>query len=150
MQIVEISRRECSELLTRVSTGRLACSLDNQPYVVPVSFAYDDGYIYIFSTLGRKIEWMRANPKVCLQVGEIGNRSNWTSVVITGTYKELPELQYAAERERARQKLAEYAQWWQIPLAERREKISDLAIESIFFRIDIESMTGLRAMPETG
>jgi hypothetical protein len=44
--------------------------------------------------------------------------------------------------------LAEHSKWWRIPLAERREKISDLAIETVFFRIDIASMSGLRAIPE--
>ena len=46
------------------------------------------------------------------------------------------------------EQLAEYSKWWRIPLAERREKISDLAIETVFFRIDIASMSGLRAIPE--
>ncbi len=35
MRIVPISDQECSELLKRVSLGRLACAMDNQPYVVP-------------------------------------------------------------------------------------------------------------------
>ena len=87
MRIVGISQAECGELLKRVSIARLACSLDNQPYVVPVSFAYEPGHIYIFSTVGTKIKWMRQNPKVCLQADESGNWSNWTSVVVTG---ELP------------------------------------------------------------
>ncbi len=41
MRISPISQNECSELLKRVSVGRLACSLDNQPYVVPVRFSYE-------------------------------------------------------------------------------------------------------------
>ena len=97
MKIVEISHDECKELLNRVSVGRLACSLENQPYVVPVCFAYEPEYLYVFSTLGQKIKWMRQNPKVCLQVDEIGNRSNWTSVVVNGTYVELCEPQYTAK-----------------------------------------------------
>lgn len=68
MRIVPASDQECQELLERVSFGRLACALDNQPYVVPVAFAYEPGSIYVFSTAGKKIEWMRQNPKVCLQV----------------------------------------------------------------------------------
>ena len=46
------------------------------------------------------------------------------------------------------EKLAQYSEWWRTPLAQRREETSDLAIESLFFRIDIESMSGLRATPE--
>jgi hypothetical protein len=33
-------------------------------------------------------------------------------------------------------------------MAERREQTSDLLIEPVFFRIDIESMSGLRGIPE--
>jgi uncharacterized protein len=148
MRIIPISQQECSELLKRVSIGRLACSLDDQPYVVPVTFLYEPGCIYIFSTLGKKIKWMRKNPKACLQADEIGNRSNWTSVIATGTYLELREPQYAAQREYALERLAQYSQYWKNPLAERREQTGDLSIEPVFFRIDIGSMSGLRAIPE--
>jgi nitroimidazol reductase NimA-like FMN-containing flavoprotein (pyridoxamine 5'-phosphate oxidase superfamily) len=150
MRIIPISQQECSELLQRVSIARLACSLDGQPYVVPVALAYEPGYIYIFSTHGKKIEWMRQNPKVCLQADEIGHRSNWVSVIVTGTYQELDKVQYPSEREHAVEKLAQFSEWWKTPLAERREGTSDLAIEPVFFRIDIGSMSGLRAVPEPG
>jgi nitroimidazol reductase NimA-like FMN-containing flavoprotein (pyridoxamine 5'-phosphate oxidase superfamily) len=53
---------------------------------------------------------MRHNPKVCMQVDEIGSRSNWTSVVVDGTYLELREPQHAAEKERAREQLRQSAE----------------------------------------
>jgi hypothetical protein len=148
MRIVAISKEECIELLERVSIGRLGCSLGDQPYVLPVAFSYEPDSIYISSTLGKKINWMRQNPRVCLQVDEIGNRRNWLSVIVTGTYLELREPHYTAQREHARELLAQYSHCWQTALAERREQTSDLSMETIFFRIDIESMSGLRALPE--
>jgi hypothetical protein len=148
MRIIAMSQQECRELLTRVSIGRLGCSLDDQPYVVPVGFSYEPDYIYIFSTLGKKIKWMRQNPKVCLEADEIGNRSNWLSVIVTGTYLELREPQYTAQLEHALEQLEQYSEWWRNPLAQRREQTSDLSIETVFFRIDIGSMSGLRTMPE--
>jgi len=148
MRIVAISKEECIETLERVSIGRLGCSLSDQPYVVPVAFSYEPDSIYIFSTVGKKINWMRQNPKVCLQVDEIGNRRNWLSVIVTGTYLELSEPQYTAQREHALELLAQYSHYWQTALAERREQTGDLSIEPVFFRIDIESMCGLRALPE--
>ena len=148
MRIIAMSQQECKELLKRVSIGRLGCSLDDQPYVVPVGFSYEPDYIYIFSTLGKKIKWMRKNPKVCLQADEIGNRSNWLSVIVTGTYLELREPQYTAQLEHALEQLEQYSEWWRNPLAQRREQTSDLSIETVFFRIDIGSMSGLRTMPE--
>lgn len=148
MRIVEISHKECAELLDRVSVGRLACALDNQPYVVPVCFKYEPESLYAFSTLGKKIEWMRQNPKVCVQADEIGSRSNWMSVVINGTYLELQEPEYMAEKEHAKEQLGQFSQWWKIPIAERRENTSDLSIEPVFFRVEIVSMSGLRSIPE--
>lgn len=147
MRIIPVPQAECVELLQRISLGRLACSLNDQPYVVPVAFSYASDAIYIFSTLGKKIKWMRQNPKVCLQADEIGTQSNWTSVIVTGTYLELSEPQYTAQREHALAQLAQNSAWWQNPLAERREQTSDLAMDPVFFRIDIASMSGLRAMP---
>ena len=43
-------------------------SRNNEPYVVPMYFAYETDYLCGLSTFGRKIEWMRANPKVCVKV----------------------------------------------------------------------------------
>jgi nitroimidazol reductase NimA-like FMN-containing flavoprotein (pyridoxamine 5'-phosphate oxidase superfamily) len=148
MRIIAMSQQECRELLKRVSIGRLGCSLDDQPYVVPVGFSYEPDYIYMFSTLGKKIKWMRQNPKVCLQADEIGNRSNWLSVIVTGTYLELREPQYTAQLEHALEQLEQYSEWWRNPLAQRREQTRDLSIETVFFRIDIGVMSGLRTMPE--
>ncbi len=148
MQINKISQQQCGQLLNRASVGRLACALDNQPYVVPVSFAYEPDYIYIFATLGKKIEWMRQNPKVCLEVDEIENHMNWISVIVTGTYLELREPEFAAQREHAKELLGQNAQWWLTPLAGRRKQSDDLSIKPVFFRINIESVSGLRALPE--
>jgi uncharacterized protein len=148
VRIIPISKKECTDLLERVSIGRLACSLDNQPYVVPVCFAYEANRIYVFSTFGKKIKCMRQNPRVCLQADEIGSRSNWISVVVDGSYLELREPQYAAEQQHALELLGQYSQWWDTPLAQRREQKSDQSIQTVFFRIDIESVSGLRAVPE--
>jgi uncharacterized protein len=150
MRIVAIPPQECNDLLSRVSIARLACSVGDQPYVVPVGFAYEPGFLYVFSTLGKKIEWMRQNPKVCVQVDEIGSPSNWLSVVVTGTYVELREPQYTVQREHARELLGKNTAWWETPVVERREQINDISIAPVFFRIDVDSMSGLRAIPEAG
>jgi uncharacterized protein len=75
MEISEMTTEECSLLLTRASVGRLGCSFENQPYVVRINFAYDSGYLYVFSTFGQKVKWMRANPKVCVQTDQIQSES---------------------------------------------------------------------------
>ena len=99
-------------------SGPTGLFLENQPYVVPICFVYEPEHLYVFSTLGQKIKWMRQNPKVCLQKQTSGSRYNWTSVVLNGTFVELRE---SAEKEHARERLAKFSDWWQTSLAERRE-----------------------------
>ncbi|HUJ95789.1 MAG TPA: pyridoxamine 5'-phosphate oxidase family protein [Terriglobales bacterium] len=144
----EMSRKECAEILSRVALGRLGCALDDQPYVVPVFFAYEGDDIYVLSTLGQKIEWMRANPKVCIQVDEILGEAQWASVIVNGNYQELPEPQFKDERAHARKLLEKRHRWWQAAMAERQLRSGDSLITPLFFRIRIEAMTGLRAAAE--
>jgi len=149
MMINEIAENECRAVLARASMGRLGCSLDNQPYVVPIYFAYEPNYVYILSTFGQKIEWMRVNPRVCIEIDEITSQSQWVSVIANGCYQELPEPQYAAEREHARKLLEKRYQWWLNALAERELKSSDGLTAPLFFCIHIDSMTGLCARAES-
>jgi len=149
MIINEMTETECGAFLANASLGRLGCSFDNQPYVVPVYFAYEPDYIYVLSTFGRKIEWMRANPKVCVEVEEIENQSQWMSVIVSGRYQELPEPQYTDERKHAEKLLGKRHQWWQNALGERQVKLGEDLIDPLFFRICVDSMTGLRAVDES-
>ena len=148
MEINEMTGKECSALLERASLGRLGCSCENKPYVVPINFAYEDGYLYAFSTFGQKVKWMRANPKVCVQMDEIQNQSEWGSVIVNGEYEELPEPQYTAERKSASSLLAKRYHWWLNALGERQMRIAENSIEPVFFRIRIQSVSGLRATEE--
>lgn len=110
--------------------------------------AYESDYIYVFATLGKKIEWMRTNPKVCVQVDEIRSEADWASVIANGEYEELPDPQFAKEREHARALLQKHHHWWLNALAERRIQMRDQEITPVFFRIRVNSVTGLRGMPE--
>jgi len=62
---------EMEGLLSRALIGRLGTCRSNQPYVVPMCFIYYNGKIYFHcASKGRKIENMKANPRVCFQVDE--------------------------------------------------------------------------------
>jgi uncharacterized protein len=149
MLINEMTQPECNDFLSRASFGRLGCSLNDQPYVVPIYLAYETGYVYALSTLGQKIEWMRKNPQVCVQVDEIASDTQWVSLIANGRYQELTEPQYTDERDHARKLLEKRHRWWRTAMAERQLKSGDHLIEALIFRISIESMTGLRAFDET-
>ena len=152
MLIHEMTEDECRTALERVSFGRLACARDNQPYVLPIYFSYDGkhihgfsapGQIYGFSTLGQKIEWMRSNPLVCLEIDERTSHHQWMSVVVSGRYEELPDTpEFGYERVQAHEVLQTRAMWWEpaYVATEHREQLTP-----IFYRIHITQMTGRRA-----
>jgi nitroimidazol reductase NimA-like FMN-containing flavoprotein (pyridoxamine 5'-phosphate oxidase superfamily) len=146
MLVHKLTSTECEEVLGRINLGRLACARANQPYIVPISFyfASRDKCLYSFSTVGQKIEWMRRNPKVCIEADEISDRFNWLTVVVLGRYEEItqPNLENP-EVHRARELLQDRPTWW-LPAAAKLADGSERAA-SVFFRITIESMSGRRA-----
>ena len=146
MLIHEMTEDECRAALEQMDFGRLACARDDQPYVVPVNFASDGRHLYGLTTLGQKIEWMRSNPRVCLEADERTYHDRWVSVVVFGRYEELPDtLEYRGARSRALEILQNRTMWWEpasVP-TERREQRAP-----IFYRISIERLTGRRATPD--
>src|SRR6185436_5481406 len=97
--VKDIPVKECQELLAHIGFGRLGCARNNRSYVVPIYFAYEPDHLYGFSTLGKKIEWMRLNPRVCVEVDEITSHTSWTSIILDGRYEELPDTpEYRSER----------------------------------------------------
>jgi len=146
MLIHEMTEDECRTALERVSFGRLACARNDQPYVVPIYFSYDGTHLYGFSTLGQKIEWMRSNPLVCLEIDERTSHHQWMSVVVSGRYEELADAdEFEYERVHALEVLQKRAMWWQpaYVATEHREQLTP-----IFYRIHIKQITGHRAAPD--
>jgi ferredoxin-like protein FixX len=101
MWIRTLSTLECTKLLSSHRVGRLACAKDGQPYVVPIYYAYNENHLYAFSMPGKKIDFMRANPLVCVLVDAKGEGRGWQSVIAEGRYEELPD-RIGFKRERAK------------------------------------------------
>lgn len=59
---------ELAAIIRACRVCRLALALDNEPYLVPVSFGFDGVAIYLHTALdGRKLEFFRGNPRVCFE-----------------------------------------------------------------------------------
>lgn len=69
--------------------AHLGCSVGDDIYVVPISYAYEDGAFYSHSPEGQKIRMMRGNPNVCVQVEQVDGPFAWQSVIAWGTFEEL-------------------------------------------------------------
>jgi nitroimidazol reductase NimA-like FMN-containing flavoprotein (pyridoxamine 5'-phosphate oxidase superfamily) len=147
MLIQELTRQESLKVLARTHLGRLACARGMQPYIVPIHFAYQDDWLYSFSVLGQKIDWMRANPLVCVEADQM-RREEWTTVVVFGRYEELSDTpKFRSERTLAFNLLQERAMWWEHGGAKKMPGGAPAAVP-IFYRIKIEQITGRRAASE--
>lgn len=81
-----LSRDEIDDFLKKGFWGVLATSLNDEPYGVPIIYAYDDkGVIYIANGPGRKIQTVEQNPNVTLTVVELEDYGKrWRSVIVYG------------------------------------------------------------------
>jgi nitroimidazol reductase NimA-like FMN-containing flavoprotein (pyridoxamine 5'-phosphate oxidase superfamily) len=149
MLIQELTQEDNVRLLSQMHLGRLGCAQGAQPYVVPISFAYNNLYLYSFATAGQKINWMRANPLVCLQADQVMSDDEWVSLVILGRYDELPDtLEHKRDRELAFQLLQQRANWWEAGYAKTIVQHAERKMEPVYFRIQITQISGLHGASE--
>jgi nitroimidazol reductase NimA-like FMN-containing flavoprotein (pyridoxamine 5'-phosphate oxidase superfamily) len=117
---------------------------------MPVYFAYDDNTLYGFATLGQKIEWMRANPLVCVEVDEIVSQQQWMSVIVFGLYEELPNTpEWQGARAVAHTVLKRNGVWWEPAYVKTILHGTQRPLVPVFYRIHELQITGHRATPES-
>ncbi len=149
MLVRDLNEQECRELLARLGFGRLGCSNDHQPYVIPIYFVYEPECLYGFSTAGQKIEWMRVNPLVCVEADEVLGQENWSSVVVFGRYEELPDKpKYTELRRTAHELLETRTLWWKLAIASSQTREAETRPLPILYRIHMDKITGHRASPD--
>ncbi len=96
-------RKEIDAIIRGSEVCRIAMSLNDSPYLVPLSFGYDGSAIYMHTgRAGKKIECIEANNKVCFEFernvmfvtdGENACESTFSyeTVIGFGTIRELVE-----------------------------------------------------------
>ncbi|HVB55048.1 MAG TPA: pyridoxamine 5'-phosphate oxidase family protein [Candidatus Acidoferrales bacterium] len=148
MLIREIAGQDSLKRLAHMRLGRLACAQGAQPYVAPFYFVYDSDYLYSFSTVGQRINWMRANPLVCVETDEVVSLEEWVSIIIFGRYEELPNTpEWETARERAHQLLQKRPTWWEPAYAKTIVQGAERPLVPVYFRIYIDQITGHQASP---
>lgn len=98
----KLSPEEIESVLSTQVVGRIGCHADDTTYVVPINFTYDGEFVYCYTQEGMKVALMRKNPQVCFQTDDLTNMANWKSVILWGSFEELPE---GKERREALDKL---------------------------------------------
>jgi uncharacterized protein len=136
MNIGKIGNTDALAILRDGTLGRLGCIAADWPYVVPVNYYFDGENIYIHTLPGKKLDALRANPRVCLQVDEIKDSYNWRSVIAYGTFEEVSSEE---TRENVLTKL--YSKLPHMTPVESR--LVKGMTGTIVFRIKVEEVTGM-------
>src|SRR5579859_712144 len=97
VEVVDMAMPEIVFLLAENDFAHLACARNNHPYIVPIHYAYEEPFVYIFTTEGKKTDVLASNPEVCLQVEEVIGPSQWRSVILTGNVERLVDAAKKSE-----------------------------------------------------
>jgi hypothetical protein len=140
MIIQDMREADCYAVVIRERIARLGCCRDGQPYIVPIHYTYAEGVLFSFSMPGHKIDCMRQNPKVCLQIDHVADSRHWRSIVIDGKFRELKEL---GEREHGWEILQYRNDWWE-PGAMKPDQPAKILSERshLFYAISIDRISG--------
>ena len=64
-----VNQSQIEAIIKRAFVCRVALCDDGLPYVIPVNFGYNDGYLYIHSAPeGKKLDIIKRNPKIAFEV----------------------------------------------------------------------------------
>ncbi len=115
--IKNLQRKTSLDILCKNYIGRLAYISNGKPYLIPITYYYDDdnNCIISYTSEGHKIESMRINQTVSLQVDEITSVNRWRSVLVHGLFEELEQID-------AKFQLHVFAQGVKKVIAERDEE----------------------------
>jgi nitroimidazol reductase NimA-like FMN-containing flavoprotein (pyridoxamine 5'-phosphate oxidase superfamily) len=129
---------EIEQLLRTAIVGRIACCGhgavgDGRPYLVPLAYGYDGEAVYAHSGPGRKLDLMRAEPRVTFEVDEAQASDRWRSVIVEGIFEEIDDPQ---QRSAA------------LSVIYGTTAIPDLGSQTVVFRLRLTSRSGRYETPD--
>jgi nitroimidazol reductase NimA-like FMN-containing flavoprotein (pyridoxamine 5'-phosphate oxidase superfamily) len=131
-----LTTAEAHQLLAEETVAHLGCVANNEPYVVPINYVFEDDAIFSHSLPGLKIEALRIQPRLCLQVEQIKNNIKWRSAQVFGDFEEIDspeERRYVLNKLSAR-----------FPLLTPVESVRDSNDKDcIVFRVVIDRISGI-------
>jgi Predicted flavin-nucleotide-binding protein len=139
----ELSRDESVALLARNDVGRIAFSFHDHVDIEPISYVYNDGWVYARTSLGAKLRTLRHHPWVAFEVDEVRTPLDWQSVVVHGTIYLLDPGRGGSDRD-------EYDLAVQVLRLADADALTDSDAtphRQALFRIHADDITGRRATP---
>ncbi|MBC8420174.1 MAG: pyridoxamine 5'-phosphate oxidase family protein [Desulfobacterales bacterium] len=142
-----LDREEIESIIKKADVCRLAFSVDNRPYIVPLNFGYKEKCLYFHTaSVGKKIDMLTTNNNVCFELDvdcalvKSENPCDWTmkyrSVIGHGKAFVLTD---AEEKRRALDIIVEHYSGIANEYDEKR--VNRLAI----IKVEIQSMTGKKS-----
>ncbi|MDH7508951.1 MAG: pyridoxamine 5'-phosphate oxidase family protein [Methanomassiliicoccales archaeon] len=135
-------------VINEAKVCRIALCNDGEPYVVPLSFGYSNGHIYLHSAEGgKKVEMMRKNNRVCFEIDvdieliesnrPCGFEMSYLSVIGFGTASFITDVE---KKKEALQIIMEHY------TGQKEYEFDQKVLEkTLIIAISIERMTGKRS-----
>ena len=111
-------------------------------YIVPITYAYDGRAFFGYAPDGAKLEGMRSEPRVCVEVDRVRDAVNWLSVVALGRFEELRGDAAVDAVRRISERLATFAAANAGGDAARRTHVARLGAPGIAYRINVDHKRG--------
>jgi uncharacterized protein len=138
-RFTRLTARQCRTLLRRHGFGRLAYTFKDRVDIEPIGYVLDGEWLYGRTSRGTKMVQLKHNPWVAFEIDDVDGPFDWRSVVVHGTVYFLnPGGEEHADFPRA---VTLFRRW------DRRVLESDdpAPERTIFFRIHLDEVTGVRA-----
>ena len=136
--IEHMSDESITDFLSSQGVGILALPTDGAPYILPLSFGYDDQrrlfFTYVDGNDSMKASLSAEDDHASFLVYTAESPFSWRSVVCRGTLREVPRADWPAHSAA----MADNA--WHPDLFERAFEIADVLV----YQFDIEEWSGLR------
>jgi len=147
--------RDSEQFLAEAQVGRLGTSLEDEPYVTPVNFVYQNGRIYFHcAKKGKKLSNITDNKRVCFEVDEFfgvkgvegaaacSSSTYYRSVIVFGDAR---IIKSSKDRRRILKKLVTKYRQPRIRPVFNREKLGKVTI----VEIRVSQLTGKQNLPDT-
>lgn len=142
-RIRELDQAAIEALLGRHNVGRIAYSLHDRVDIEPISYIYEDGWIFGRTSPGSKLNVLARRPWVAFEVDDVHGPTSWESAVVHGTFYHLePE---GNESDKMRFKKALEAVRKVIP--ETFREGDPVSFRDVLFGIHVDRMSGRACEP---
>lgn len=142
-RIQEMDKPAMQALLMRHNVGRVAYSLHDRVDIEPISYIYEDGWIFGRTSPGSKLNVLARRPWVAFEVDEVHGPTTWESVVAHGTFYHLEPEGNDSDKMRFEKALAAVRK----VIPETFRERDPVAFRDVIFGIHVDRMSGRACSP---